>query len=55
MPDDSLFTHRKNHDGSFDSICRTCFATAVRARPESELAAHEKAHNCESASLSENA
>jgi len=50
MPDDSLFAHRRNDDGSFDSICWTCFAAAVRSKPESELPHYEKTHDCESAS-----
>ena len=53
MPDDSRFTHRRNDDGSFDSICWVCFAAVVRAKPESELPGYEKDHNCESVALSE--
>lgn len=41
------YPHRRNEEGSYDSICRNCFATVVRAKSESELAEHEKAHVCD--------
>jgi hypothetical protein len=47
MPDESLFAHRRNDDGSFDSICWTCFAAVVRSKPGSELSNYEKTHECE--------
>lgn len=31
--------HRLNEEGSYDSICRECFATVVRGKVEDELAA----------------
>jgi hypothetical protein len=39
-----FFPHRKNKDGSFDSICLECLATFARANLESELEQHDKAH-----------
>ena len=50
MPNEPLFTHRQNEDGSFDSICWTCFAAVVRSKLESELPGYEKTHECELAS-----
>ena len=41
-----FFPHRKNKDGSFDSFCLKCFATVARAKLESELGDHERAHVC---------
>ena len=41
------FSHRRNADGSFDSICRKCFRTAASSLSEPELEAGEKEHNCD--------
>jgi hypothetical protein len=41
------FPHRQNDDGSFDSICSTCFATVASAEKECELAANESMHTCD--------
>jgi hypothetical protein len=38
MSRESRFPHRLNRDGTFDSICRRCFATVASARDEIELA-----------------
>jgi hypothetical protein len=43
----ALYPHRHNYDGSFDSICRTCFATIGRASNEATLAELEKIHSCD--------
>jgi hypothetical protein len=40
------FAHRPNKDGSFDSICLTCFATVASKRNEVELARQERVHVC---------
>jgi hypothetical protein len=53
MQTDRLYAHRRNEDGSHDSICRACFAAVVRHKPESELAEYEKAHECDSSFLAE--
>ncbi len=44
---DAIYAHRHNHDGTFDSICRRCFATVCRAKNETNLANYEKNHSCE--------
>jgi hypothetical protein len=40
------FPHRLNLNGSYDSICRLCFATVASARDEMELPPHESRHVC---------
>jgi hypothetical protein len=40
----TLFPHRRNGDGSYDSICPTCFATVARSKAEGGLAENETAH-----------
>jgi hypothetical protein len=41
------YPHRHNYDGSFDSICRICFATIARSWDEALLEQHENRHYCE--------
>jgi hypothetical protein len=41
------FPHRHNHDGSFDSICRICYATLARSMDEASLQPYESNHQCE--------
>ena len=41
------FPHRRNKDGSFDSICTVCFATVASVEDEWELASYESKHNCD--------
>ena len=43
----TMYPHRRNEEGSYDSICRACFATVVRGKAENELAAYEEAHICD--------
>ncbi|HEY4380141.1 MAG TPA: hypothetical protein VGN01_07325 [Acidobacteriaceae bacterium] len=43
----SLFPHRVNRDGSFDSICKRCFLTIASCASETELAAAEREHMCD--------
>jgi hypothetical protein len=40
------FPHRRNPNGSFDSICTQCFRTIATAAAETELKAAESAHKC---------
>jgi hypothetical protein len=40
------FPHRKNSDGSIDSICSRCAATVANTRDESTLQAAEQSHAC---------
>jgi hypothetical protein len=41
------FPHRHNQDGSHDSICISCYATAASAQTESDLAQLESDHVCD--------
>jgi hypothetical protein len=43
-----LYAHRRNSDGSHDSICTLCYATVATARSEAHLAQHEHDHVCNS-------
>jgi hypothetical protein len=55
MPDRiPLFPHRHNHDGSYDSICRHCFATVGTRKTEEELIAIEAKHVCDRTILYQN-
>ena len=38
--------HRKNRDGSWDSICLTCFATIATTPLETDLAEPDRVHVC---------
>jgi hypothetical protein len=49
----TLYPHRKNRDGSYDSICPSCFATIARSNVEAELAAFDRGHRCDSSFLAE--
>lgn len=40
------YAHRKNSDGTIDSICLFCFQTIAIAKIEEELAVPERGHNC---------
>ena len=46
MAKSNLFAHRRNRDGSFDSICPHCFMTAASGLSEHELEGHERVHQC---------
>jgi hypothetical protein len=46
------FPHRRNQDGSFDSICLECFATVATESIEADLQAAESAHDCKGFNLS---
>jgi hypothetical protein len=41
------FCHRRNNDGTIDSICTRCFATVGTAQKESELPEIEHNHTCD--------
>ena len=49
----ALYAHRQNEDGSYGSICRTCFATIGCSEREEGLAEYEKAHACDSSFLAD--
>ncbi len=47
----AAFPHRHNHNGSFDSICRACFATVASVTEERELEFYESKHRCDPVTL----
>ena len=47
----SRTAHRRNHDGSFDAICRTCFATVAHSSDEDVLEELERNHTCDASVL----
>jgi hypothetical protein len=47
----TVYVRRRNDDGSFDSICRTCFMTVAHATDEALLAAPEQNHSYKHPSL----
>jgi hypothetical protein len=51
----TFYPHRRNNDGSFDSICLNCFVTHANAETESELLQHDMLHVCEPATDSQRA
>jgi hypothetical protein len=42
-----LFRHRHKQDGSYDSICTTCFRTIATELTEPSLDQAERAHQCD--------
>jgi hypothetical protein len=48
-----FFPHRRNKDGSFNSICLKCFATVASHMTEEELKEQDKNHVCVKSVLSE--
>jgi hypothetical protein len=42
-----FFTHRKNADGSVDSICRQCLTTVAIEHLETRLTQREREHVCD--------
>jgi hypothetical protein len=52
MKRSQIYPHRKNKDGSYDSICLTCFLTVSHAQSETELKKQEEAHVCAASLLS---
>jgi hypothetical protein len=49
----ALYPHRRNKDGSYDSICLTCFAVVACSMAKAELAEKDNAHVCNSALFAE--
>jgi hypothetical protein len=45
------FLHRKNADGTFDSICSRCFVTVATRFRETDLSRPERDHVCDSWTL----
>jgi hypothetical protein len=42
-----FFPHRLNSNGSYDSICLTCFATIANAREVADLEVYDQSHVCD--------
>jgi hypothetical protein len=55
LPIPPFFPHRRNRDGSFDSICLQCLLTIANARTEADLAKYDKYHVCNPSILSQRA
>jgi hypothetical protein len=49
----AFYPHRRNKDGSYDSICRTCFVTVAFGQSEAELMKLDAQHVCEFSTLSQ--
>ena len=47
-----IFPHKRNVDGTIESICGECFAKVASAGAEHELAVAENAHVCKGLKLS---
>jgi len=45
-PQRTSFAHRRNDDGTFDSICPTCFQTIAQSAREPDLQNAEGRHVC---------
>jgi hypothetical protein len=41
------YAHRRNHDGTLDSICKLCYLTVARAYRELDLTHLELRHVCQ--------
>jgi hypothetical protein len=50
---DVFYPHRRNRDGSFDSICLICLATVAAGKSELDLVELEKVHVCNLAFLAD--
>jgi hypothetical protein len=46
MTKSRIYPHHQNKDGSYESICLTCFLTISHANTETELKLQEEAHLC---------
>jgi hypothetical protein len=42
----TFYPHRRNKDGTFDSICLKCFLTVAHTETEAELLAYDRVHVC---------
>jgi hypothetical protein len=47
------FPHRRNPDGSYDSICTDCLATVATVQNEDQLRQYERTHTCDTLRLYE--
>ena len=53
MDKSTRFRNRRNEDGAYDSICRTCLAAIACSMARAEFAENPKANVCNSAFLAE--
>ena len=51
----AFYPHRRNKDGSYDSICLNCFVTVASGKSEADLTELDKVHVCEYSTLSQRA
>jgi hypothetical protein len=51
----AFYPHRRNKDGSYDSICLTCFVTVASGKSEAELMKFDEKHVCACSTLSQRA
>jgi len=49
----AFYPHRRNKDGSYDSICPTCFVTVAFGKSEVELMKLDAQHVCAFSTLSQ--
>jgi hypothetical protein len=42
-----FFPHRRNSDGSIDTICPKCFATVANVKTEAEVVEYKGDHVCD--------
>jgi hypothetical protein len=47
LPDEPLFAHRDNADGTIVSFCRKCFMTVASSQWEADLERAESKHKCD--------
>jgi hypothetical protein len=47
QPEGQRFAHRRNGDGSYDSICTRCLVAVASVQKEEQLRPHESAHVCD--------
>jgi hypothetical protein len=51
----TFYPHRRNKDGTFDSICLKCFLTIAHTATEVELLAYDSEHICKFWAVSQRA
>jgi hypothetical protein len=51
----AFYPHRRNKDGSYDSICLNCLLTVATGKSEAELMKLDEKHVCEYSTLSQRA
>jgi hypothetical protein len=49
----TFYPHKRNKDGSYESVCMNCFQTVGTSQSEEELTELDKAHTCSPSPLSQ--